>query len=158
MKKKLSCRGGFSLSEMLMVVAILALVSAAGAAGASGVLASRNNMIQAADAEILGSTAAQVIADELRFGQNISISGSGDSVHLDSTSFGEGVDLKLDEGKLTAGGSQILGAKAYSGLQLDGLTFKVDSGNVEVSLSVNRDGASLWSETFTVVPLNGIGG
>lgn len=157
MKKKLSCRSGFSLSEMLMVVAILALVSAAGAAGASGVLASRNNMIQAADAEILGSTAAQVIADELRFGQNISI--SGEYVHLDSTSFGEGIDLKLDGGKLIAGGNQILGAKAYSGLLLDGLTFKeVDSGNVEVSLSVNRDGASLWSETFTVVPLNGIGG
>ena len=155
MKKKLSCRGGFSLSEMLMVVAILALVSAAGAAGASGVLASRNNMIQAADAEILGSTAAQVIADELRFGQNISI--SGDYVHLDSTSFGEGVDLKLDGGKLTAGGNQILSAKAYSGLQLDELTFTRDDSNVEIRLSVKRDGASLWSETFTVVPLNGIG-
>ena len=123
---------------MLVVVAILALVAAAGAAGTSAVLASRNTMIQSADAEILGSTAAQVIADELRFGQNIDI--SEHSVTLDSTSFGEGAELTLSaEGRLIAGGNNILSAKAYSGLKLADLSFQNTDGNVVVSLSVAGD-------------------
>ncbi len=160
MKNKLKGRGGYSLTELLIVVAIVALIAAAGAAVTTAVLSSRNSMIEAADSQILGSTAAQAIADELRFGQNIVLAdGAAETVTLDSTEFGTGVEMTLSDGKLIIGGKPVLADSAYSGLKIKTLTFeKKDEKSVTVKIAVSgRDGEEKWNETFTVVPLNGFG-
>ena len=73
MAKKLRAGRGFTLAEVLIVILILSLVTAAGTAAVTAVLSVRNRMIHAANAQSLASTAAEAIADELRFGQNITI-------------------------------------------------------------------------------------
>ena len=164
MKKKLKGRGGYTLTEILIVVAIVAIIAAAGAVTTTAVISARNSMIEAADAQILGSTAAQAIADELRFGQNIKI--NKDEVTLDSTAFGDNVCIKLDgSGRLAVavdGGTEtqmMLAASAYSGLKISKLTFEKDGTGTGVTVNITvsgRNGEDKWSESFSVVPLNGI--
>ena len=163
MRRKIMNRRGFTLVETLMVIFILALVTSAGAVGVSAVLATRVEMIQTADAEILGSTAFQAIANELRFGQNITVGDEGvavSSVSLDSLTYGLNTKISQKNGRLTYGDSennQMLGEKAYSGLDISGLTFvqKAD-GSITISLAVSGSkGKQLWSGEVTVVPLNG---
>ncbi len=162
MKKKLKGRGGYTLTEILIVVAIVAIIAAAGAVTTTAVISARNSMIEAADAQILGSTAAQAIADELRFGQNITISTDETKVTLDSTAFGDSVCIKLDDGRLAVVGvdgtdQMMLAESAYSGLEISKLTFKQDGTGVTVNITVSgRNGEDKWSESFSVVPLNGI--
>lgn len=160
MKRKLRSRRGFTLAETMIVIVILSLMTAAGIAGISNVMASRVTMVRAADADILGSTAFQAIADELRFGQDIKIAADGKSVELDSVTYGTGATLTLDsDGKLIfdSDGSQILGAKAYSsGLKLQNLTFTAGSGVITVRFEVTANGGALATVESTVTPLNAI--
>lgn len=163
MRYKTRSRRGFTLVETLIVIFILALVTSAGAVGVSAVLATRVDMIQTADAEILGSTAFQAIASELRFGQNIKVGDSdvtGETVSLDSLTYGMNKKILLNKGKLQYGSDeseQILGEKAYSGLTISDLGFvREDDGSITITLAVSGSkGKQLWSGALTVVPLNG---
>ena len=162
MKNKLKGRGGYTLTEILIVVAIVAVIAAAGAVTTTAVISARNSMIEAADAQILGSTAAQAIADELRYGQNIKV--DTDEVTLYSTAFGDSVCIKLNGGRLTVavyGGTEtqmMLAESAYSGLKISKLTFEKDGTGTGVTVNITvsgRNGEDKWSESFSVVPLNG---
>lgn len=164
MKKKLKGRGGYTLTEILIVVAIVAIIAAAGAVTTTAVISARNSMIEAADAQILGSTAAQAIADELRYGQNIKVDTDETKVTLDSTAFGDSVCIKLDGGRLAVavdGGTEtqmMLAESAYSGLKISKLTFEKDAAGTGVTVNITvsgRNGEDKWSESFSVVPLNG---
>ena len=160
MRRKTINRKGFTLAETLIVVVILALISSAGAVATSAVMASRVNMIQTADAEILGSTAFQAISNELRFGQNIQVSDDSKSVSLDSLTYGLGRTLFLDGGRLKYGSDakdQILSESAYSGLHITGLVFtEQDDGSIQIELAVSGNRGQLWSGKLAVVPLNGL--
>ena len=156
MRRKIMDRRGFTLAETLMVIVILSLMTAAGIAGISSVMTSRRVMVQAADADILGSTAFQAIANELRFGQNIEV--EEDCVTLDSVTYGERARICLTENRLTYGdeGRPILSESTYSsGLELSELGFEENSdGSITIILTVSNGSGDLWHKELPVVPLN----
>ena len=90
---------GFTLAETLIVVLIMGILTAAGSAAISAVMATRVGMIQVADAEILGSTSLQSLANELRFGQDITVDQDGNYVILDSTTYGTDTKFYLEKDK-----------------------------------------------------------
>lgn len=124
--KKLKSRGGFSLAEMLVAMLILTMMSMVACMGISTAMEDRAKAITVADAQAVASTAAQAVSDQVRYGR-ISQVGS-DYIELTSSTYGSKVKLRLEDGRLvasTAAGVQyaLLGEKAYSGLNVDALTF-----------------------------------
>ena len=157
--KKLRSRGGFSLPEVLMAVALLAIL-AAGSAVASGVLIStRNGMIQTADAQVVGGTVMESIAGEIRYGLNMtsSVTGADAVITFDSAVFGPGTTFGVDpDGHViaTSGTStyDLLPESAYSSLKITKLDVKKAGDMVKITVEVG----TLWSDDVTVKPLNGI--
>lgn len=165
-RQRRRARGGFSLAECLVTLLILSLMSALACSGISNALQDRARAIRVADAQTVAATAAQAVADQIRYGQIARVEDTG--VVLDSGTYGPGVRLELDDGHLvarrvSAAGTApyaLLGEMAYSGLTLDELTFRADLDgdrvkSVQVDLSVcATPGEPLWSLTYTVTPLN----
>ena len=122
-------------------------------------MATRVGMIQTADAEILGSTAFEALANELRFGQNIKVDADGKYVLLDSATYGLDAKIIQNKGKLKYGDddeNQILSDAAYSGLTISGLKFELKAdGSIKISLEVSGKKGKLWSGDLAVTPLNG---
>lgn len=171
-------RGGFSLVETLVAIALLAVMSSMAAVGATQALRQRRESIILADAQTVAGTAAQVVADRLRYGRICQVEGgSGQAVILVSGSYGTPVCLTLDddgrliEQSVSVGGDgsavrgtayALLGEDAYSGLCLSDLAFELDADadevrSVKVSLSVAEAGDDdcLWQLHFSVAPING---
>ncbi len=156
--RRLKGRKGFSLAEMLVTLIILSMLSSVACMGITTALQDRAKAIKVADAQSVASTAAQALADQIRYGRDISV--GTDCVALTSSTYGAGVTLKLDGGRLVAQGSgksyDLLGEKAYSGLSVDGLEFAQSSGAVNIKLSVAGDSGTLWSLEYEVTPLNSL--
>ncbi len=178
MRRKLRSRGGFSLAECLVTLAILSLMSSVACMGVSIALHDRARAITTADAQTVTSTAAQAVADQIRYGRLIQVEDT--AVVLESSTYGARVRLALDsEGHVAVQSLSdldnspvgqpyaLLGEKAYSGLVLDQLKFEpvMDGDRVEsvkVTLSVDdqpaaagtEDSEHLWSLEYTVAPLN----
>ncbi len=171
---KRRARGGFSLAEMLVTLIILSLLPSAAGMGVTQALSQRSQSIALADAQTVASTAAQVITDQLRYGQIAQVESDG-AIVLSSGIYEAPVALGLDaQGRLitqgaTAGSGGVvrgeahalLGEDAYCGLHLSQLEFDVNkSGDtvnfVTVSLSVAKAGKtdSLWSLEFSVAPMD----
>lgn len=160
-----------------MAVALLAIL-AAGSAVASGVIIStRNGMIQTADAQVVGGTVMEAIAGEVRYGLNMTSSGTGDDavITFDSAVFGPGTSFKaVSASDLTStppsdppltldmighviaksgGGTfELLPESAYSSLKITKLGIKKEGDMVKITVEVG----TLWSDDVTVKPLNGI--
>ena len=169
---KLKGRGGFSLAECLVALLILSIMSMTACMGISNAMHNRAQSIAVANAQTVASTAAQAVADQIRYGQIEQV--DSDSVVLTSSTYGPRVRLKLDDlGHLVVQGDggagapvyALLGEKAYGGLAVDNLAFearktgdRVDS--VRITLSVDSKPASagdsthLWSLSYSVAPLN----
>ncbi len=173
-QRKRRARGGFSLAEMLVTLIILSLLSAAAGMGVTQALYQRSQSIALADAQTVASTAAQVITDQLRYGQIAQVESDG-AIVLSSGVYKAPITMGLDaQGRLitqgaTAGSGGVvrgtahalLGEDAYCGLHLSQLKFDVNkSGDtvdfVTVSLSVAKAGEteSLWSLEFSVAPMD----
>ncbi len=173
-QRKRRARGGFSLAEMLVTLIILSLLTAAAGMGVSQALYQRSQSIALADAQTVASTAAQVITDQLRYGQIAQVESDG-AIVLSSGIYKAPVTMGLDgRGQLitqgaTAGSGGVvrgeahalLGEDAYCGLHLSQLEFDVNKtgdtvDRVTVSLSVAKAGEteSLWSLEFSVAPLD----
>lgn len=159
--KKLRSRAGFSLTEMLIAVAVLAIMSAAGAVVTGTVLSTRQDMIEVGDAQVLASTTLEALAKEIRYGKNVRLD-SG-ILTLDSQFFGEGASFDASTGRVRANGKDISGDeekiltdKAYTSLKITALKFaQASSGDgITVSLTVAGRRGELWSQELTVVPLN----
>lgn len=158
--KKLRSRAGFSLTEMLIAVAVLAIMSAAGAVVTGTVLSTRQDMLEAGDAQVLASTTLEALAKEIRYGKNVRLDGG--TVTLDSQFFGEGASFKCAAGRVQASGKGVSGDeekfltdKAYTSLKITDLKFEPSSGDgITISLKVEGRRGELWSQELTVVPLN----
>lgn len=157
--RKLKGRGGFSLAEMLVAMLILTMMSMVACMGISTALQDRAKAITVADAQTVASTAAQAVADQVRYGRITDI--GTDYIELTSNTYGSKAKLCLDGGRLVARNASgtsyaLLGEKAYSDLTVDDLTFTPDiSGgkvnSVDIHLSV---AGGIWSLDWTVAPLN----
>lgn len=177
-------RGGFSLVECLVAVLILSLMSSVACMGVSTALQDRAQAIVVANAQTVASTAAQAVADQVRYGQIVQV--NDDSVVLVSSTYGALVRLELDsQGHLVAQGVSaaagaggavsytpvgeayaLLGEKAYDGMALDSLAFHADETGgvvsaVRIALSIDSqpssgagDSEHLWSLEYTVSPMN----
>lgn len=167
-RQKLKSSKGFSLVEYLIAMLILALVSSAACVGISTALQTRNQSIAAANAQTVAATAAQAVADQVRYGQISAVDPDNKYIELTSSTYGARVRLQLDgDGHLVAQSVDsagiavgdpyaLLGEMAYHGLAVDTLRFeKHETGGeldwVKISLSV---GGGLWSLNWSVTPLN----
>lgn len=175
--QKARSKGGFSLVETLVAIAILSILTSVAALGTGQALQMRNRSIALADAQTVASTAAQVMTDQLRYGRIDPARSSGDTVVFASGTYGASMCMGLDgdgylvtraasvdgSGSLVQGATYaLLGEDAYCGLCLTDLEFKVNAsgGNVDsvdVSFSVacaQTPEDSLWNLEFSVAPIN----
>lgn len=179
MTKKLKSRRGTSIAEMLVAVIVLALLTAGGITAVSAVMASYIHMKEAAHADLLASTVFEALSNEIRLGQDISLPTSdpakttSESLTLTSAYFGEGTELKLDNGRLVAqktgetDSKQVLSDSAYNGLHLDGLSFEEIPASVppagsgtparavyKISFTVcNGSNSELWKGSASTAPM-----
>lgn len=169
LRKKLKSSKGFSLVEYLIAMLILALMSSVACVGMSTALQTRNQSVAGANAQTVASTAAQAVADQVRYGR-VSAVGT-DYIDLSSNTYGSRVRLQLDgDGHLVAQSVDgagvpvgapyaLLGEMAYHGLSVDDLTFQAhqtgeEITSVDIQLSVVGGGDRLWSLSWSVAPLN----
>ena len=152
MKKKLKNKRGVSILEMLIAVLLLSLLTVGGVAATTVVMADYKRMGEVANAEILASTVAEAISNEIRLGRNIVDRAADETVlTLDSVFFGEKAELKLDAGRLvaivngdTTNPKQVLSEDTYDGLQLRDLKFE------KVPASTGTTGKTTYEISFTV--------
>ena len=95
--RKLKQQNGFSLAEMLVAVLILLMVSAVVAGGVPAASNAYSKAVDAANAQVLISTAATALRDELGTARNVSISGDKKTVRYYSADNGNYSELSLGE-------------------------------------------------------------
>ena len=95
--RKLKQQNGFSLAEMLVAVLILLMVSAVVAGGVPAASNAYSKAVDVANAQVLLSTAATALRDELGTARNVSISGDKKTVRYYSADNGNYSELSLGE-------------------------------------------------------------
>ena len=95
--RKLNQQDGFSLAEMLVAVLILLMVSAVVAGGVPAASNAYSKAVDAANAQVLLSTAATALRDELGTARNVSISDDKKTVRYYSADNGNYSELSLGE-------------------------------------------------------------
>lgn len=150
MRKKLRGASGLTLVEMLCAVAVLILLGLILNAGLQMAVQSYRVMVAQSEAELLLSTAANALTDELRYARDVAIDGSGNLTAYHSFSFGPGASLSVDPatGHILAGGKQLLppGRKLDDGSYVGG-AYKGNAYQVQNPMSIAYDEAG---GTFTV--------
>lgn len=150
-KKKLASKRGFSLSEVLVTLAIMSLVGVAIGLGISAAGEAYNNITTGSNAEMLCTTLATELADELRFAEEIST--GGNRLTFTSRRFGAGVSVSSDEGRVQIGQNDILAEKAYTGLDAQA-TVAFEGGVFSVEIVVTRNDTQWADAHFKVSPIS----
>lgn len=103
MRRKLAGHEGLTLVELLAAVVILILLGLILNAGLQMAMTSYRAMIAHSETELLLSTLADILADDLRYAEDVAArEGMLDSYF--SNSYGEGTRLRLENGKVYADG------------------------------------------------------
>lgn len=103
MRRKLAGHEGLTLVELLAAVVILILLGLILNAGLQMAMTSYRAMIAHSETELLLSTLADILADDLRYAEDVAArEGMLDSYFSDS--YGEGTRLRLENGKVYADG------------------------------------------------------
>ncbi len=103
MRRKLAGHEGLTLVELLAAVVILILLGLILNAGLQMAMTSYRAMIAQSETELLLSTLADILADDLRYAEDVAArEGMLDSYFSDS--YGEGTRLRLENGKVYADG------------------------------------------------------
>lgn len=164
MRRKLAGREGLTLVEMLAAVAILVLLALILNTGLQMAVHSYRAMVAQSETELLLSTLADTLADELRYASDVTTSG-GALVSYTSDSFGTDTALRVDtgDGKVYADSSQGAGQRvlpdgAYGSggrYEVEPVTITYDAPIFTLSLSVKeKDGSIGAAATIKVRCLN----
>ena len=156
LKQKLRGKAGFTLTELLLAVAILGILFATIVVGVNAAAKVYRRSVAFSDAQTLTSTLSEALSNELRYARNIK-AGAG-SVSFDSDTFGAGVSVSSPGGRITVGrGTQqykLLSDSAYTSGLTAGANVSYAAGLFTVTLTVSAAELSPLDTTFTVSALN----
>lgn len=157
MRKKLRTKGGFTLTELLVAVALLGLLLAVMGAATPAALQAYRRVTANAEASILCATLTTAVADELRFAQNPRQ--EGDTAYFDSAQYGPGASFHVVDGRAKLGSYDLLGGKSYtSNLKIEELTVEYTSTDgrftVKLTIADAENTALATTETLSVDPLH----
>lgn len=102
MRRKLAERSGLTLVEMLAAVAVMALMGLVLTTGIQLALDSYHDMVAQSETELLLSTLADVLVDDLRYADDVKTDADDKLDSYTSDSYGEQVKLLVDDGKVYA--------------------------------------------------------
>lgn len=143
MRKKLKSQQGLTLVETLCAVVILILLGLILNAGLQLSVRAYDDMTAETETELLLSTAADALADVLRFAVNPK---DGKFTH---SSFGIGVTVTLDgEGRILVGESQLLppGAYRHGAYEIADLEVTYGEGCFTVCLKAKEKDGEIFAE------------
>ncbi|MEG0755488.1 MAG: type II secretion system protein [Oscillospiraceae bacterium] len=154
MTKKLRSQKGFTLSELLVTLAILGVLTLAIAVGISSATTVYRQSVALSESGVLASTLSQAVSDELHYAQDIS---GTDTVTYTSQAYGANATITADKnGKLMVGAYQLVGDAAYTNLKASvGIAY--DSGAFEVTITISgQESKQIRAQTFQVTPVNNV--
>ena len=125
--RKLNQQKGFSLAEMLVAVLILLMVSAVVAGGVPAASNAYSKAVDAANAQVLLSTAATALRDELGTAKNVSI--SGETVRYYSADNGNYSELSLGD----KDGRSVIMLTSYLGEKVTNSDSDVSGGTADAT-------------------------
>lgn len=153
MKKKLKSSSGLTLVEMLCAAVILGLLGLLVSAGIRMAVKTYRDLTAQAETQLLLSTAASAIADELRYARDVTVDGAGNLTAYRSASFGAGARLTVDQatGHILAGGMQLLPpGRQNAGGRYEGGAYKGDAYRFE---TLEIDGSAYEADGCFAVKL-----
>lgn len=151
---KMKNRRGFSLTELLAVVAILGIVTAATAVGIGSSARVYRTSVSISERQDLSITLSKAIMGELRYASDIEdVNGT---VTYTSAVYGAGAYISDDgAGHITVGDTLLVGNGAYSNDSFSAeADVKFENGAFDVTLTITERGADSRTVSFTVVPIN----
>ena len=156
-REKACSRRGMTLSEVLVALLIFSLVTVGVAAGVGASLRVYREATESSDAQMLASTLATALMDELRYARDVS---GTDAPTFTSDTFGEGVSVSVDEnGYVTVGGEKLLSDAAYAGLRVTTEVSYTDGVfDVELTVQSGTEGRDVRTVLFDVRALNALPG
>lgn len=157
-KEKLSSRSGFTLTELLLSVAIMGFLFSAIVVGVNSAAHIYRRSVALSDSHTLVSTLSNAVANELRCARNVRV--SNDEISFDSDVFGAGVSItdSSPAGRVMVGTDsrqyELLSDSAYtSGLSASAAVTDYTDGVFTVKISVS--GAEL-AERSTILNIRAL--
>lgn len=152
--KKLRCKKGFTLSELLVTVVMLAILTLAVAVGISSSIRVYHQSVTISEAGILSSTLCQAISDELHYAKEIDASGG--TVKFLSDNYGRKTSITTNaDGRLMVGTYPLIGNSAYTHLNADvAITYSDAAKSFDVTLIIKEKNNVVSTRSFQISPLN----
>lgn len=175
--KKLRSKKGFTLVEVLIATAILAMFVSMAIVGTSSLFGTGEKMMTVSKAAVLGSDVMKAVTNEVRFGQDFSLSDG--KIKYNSTTYGDNCTMTVKEGQLVVvqtskasdGTSEDetpskekdffpIGSAAYDEVRIGTIAFDIAESSSErqeitftVTIIASSGENTLWEKKVTIVPL-----
>lgn len=153
MRRKLAERSGLTLVEMLAAVAVLALLGLVLSAGMQMAMDSYHSMVAQSETELLLSTLADTLADDLRYAEAVKTDGDENLVSYYSDSYGENTQLSVKDDKVYAssGGKDMRvlpdGAYGKGRYAVDKMDITYADNVFQLTLSVKEKNSDIGAST-----------
>ena len=158
MKHKLTDREGFTLIELLAVTVVLILLGLILNAGFQMALKNYHDVTAVSEAQLLLSTAADAIADDLRYARDVD---GGADPQYTSDSYGPGARFQVDpDGQLMNNNMKVLpeGAYRHNTYKIETCSITYADGIFTLKLKTQEAGGTIAAETeLKIRCLNGGG-
>lgn len=160
--KKLRAQGGLTLIETLAAAVILTLLCLALNSGMNVATHTYRSVTAESETQLLLSTAADALTQELRFAEPTSTAG-GKLVEYTSASYGLGAKIKInDDGRLVVNDVPLLPSGVYGkngvyelSFPDGGIAYDPDTKLFTFTLRAEQKDLAFAEQTFTVRCLNG---